>query len=96
MKSYSSYLIYLELCAANELCVMEELCVIEEFNPSPSAPLGSQGDRAPRGHQLLEAGSSLGKVFLVREANTGNPALSLRVEALKEAESVLLINQLSR
>ena len=44
----------------------------------------------------LEADSTLGEVFCLREANTGNPSLSLRVEGLKEAEGVLLLNQLSR
>ena len=53
-------------------------------------PRSSEAKRPP----ALEAGSTLCKVFLVREANTRNPSLGFRVEALKEAEVVLLLNQL--
>ena len=44
----------------------------------------------------LEAHHLLGKVLLVGEANTGHPGLGLWVEALEEAEDMLLLNQLGR
>ena len=79
------------MCAMcnNSVCV---LCVIKESEGNPSAHWG------PRGSQeaALEGNCTLGEVFCLREANTGNPLLSLGVEGLKEAEVVLLLNQLSR
>ena len=54
------------------------------------------GTKGFLGGQLLEGNCTLGEVFLSRETNTGYPSLSLRVETFKEAEGVLLLNQLSR
>ena len=44
----------------------------------------------------LEGDSTLGEVIRLIETHTGNPALGLWVEALEEAEGVLLLHQLSR
>ena len=61
------------------------------FKRQPLSPLGAKGSQ----EAALEGNCTLGEVFCLREANTGNPLLSLWVEALKEAKVVLLLNQLS-
>ena len=69
------------------------MCDRKDLAKDPLSPLGAKGSQEATS---LEAGSSLGKVFLRGEAHTGNPALGLRVEALEEAEGMLLLNQLGR
>ena len=72
------------------LCV---LCALNILGKSPTDPLGVKGLRGQEAISL-EADSTLGKVFLRREANTGNPLLGVGIVALKEAENVLLFCKL--
>ena len=74
------------MCNINAMCA---ICTLKVLKRSPSAPLGSQG--GSRGSSL-EADCTLGEVFLSRETNAGNPRLGFWVEALEEAEGMLLLN----
>ena len=58
-------------------------------NPSALRPRGCS-----KGTAALEGNSTLGEVFLRAQANTGNPRLRHRVEALEEAKGMLHLNQL--
>ena len=66
-----------------------------ERNPPEALSEHSRGFSAKR-QASLEADCTLSEVFGRREANTGNPSLGLGIEALKEAEDMLLLNQLVR
>ena len=81
--------------AESNSCAMCAMCSIGFGSKPPRVarrlPKGVRGQEATS----LEAGSSLGKVFLAGEANAGNPAVGVGVEALEDAELVLLLNQLA-
>ena len=83
-----------ELCVPYELCVIHELCTIEGIILKPLSPEAK--GLLPRGKASLEADCLLSEVLRVREAHTGYPALGVRIEALEEAEAMLLLNQLCR
>ena len=73
------------------MCAMCAMCN-RRFEANPQGSHGAKGKA--RGNSL-EADCTLGEVFLRGQANTGNPALSLGIEALEDAEAVLLLSQLS-
>ena len=63
-------------------------------NPNPLSP--HQGAKGSQEAISLEGDSTLSEVLLGREANTGNPGLSLRVEAAEEAQHMLHLHKFLR
>ena len=81
------------LCALHTIYTLCVICTIEVLEATPQLLLGAKGECQEA--NSLEADCTLGEVFCLREANTGNPRICLWVEAFEETEVVLLLNQLS-
>ena len=72
---------------------MYAMCSIG-FESKPLRCLGGDTLGAAKRQANLEADCTLGEVLLRGEANTGNPTVSVGVEALEDAELVLHLSKL--